>query len=164
MGTRAFLGIGSNLGDRLANLQQAVDLLGATKGIRVVACSRVYETAPVGGVEQPDFLNVVIEVETDLPARELLAACMRVEQELGRIRETRWGPRTIDIDLLIYDEEEIDEPDLIVPHPRMHERSFVMMPLLELESNPMLPAGLEAAGATPEGDVRLFGPPLEHSG
>ena len=163
MATRAFLGLGSNLGNRLANLQHAADLLGATEGIRVVACSRVYETDPVGGVAQPDFLNAVLELETDLSARELLAACLQAEQELGRVRGVRWGPRTADVDLLIYDEAAIEEPDLIVPHPRMHERSFVMMPLLELDPDPMLPAGLRAADAKPDGEVRLFGPPLEHA-
>ena len=164
MPTRSFLGIGSNLGDRLSNLQRAADLLTGSDGIRLVACSRVYETDPVGGVAQPDFLNVVVEVETDLAARDLLAACLRVERELGRVRDVRWGPRTVDVDLLIYDRVEIEEPDLVVPHPRMHERSFVMMPLLELDPDPMLPSGIRAADAAPSGGVRLFAPPLEHPG
>lgn len=161
MSTRAFLGLGSNLGDRLANLQHGADLLAAAHGIELVASSRVYETDPVGGIEQPDFLNAVLEISTDLVASDLLARCVEVEAELGRTREIHWGPRTLDVDLLIYDEAEIVQPDLIVPHPRMHERSFVMMPLLELEPDPMLPGGIRPADVEPEGDVRLFGPPLE---
>jgi 2-amino-4-hydroxy-6-hydroxymethyldihydropteridine diphosphokinase len=159
--TRAFLGIGSNLGDRLANLQQGADLLAATAGVDVVASSRVYETDPVGGVEQPDFLNAVLEIETRFSATELLARCLEVESELGRTREVHWGPRTLDVDLLVFDDAEIAEPGLIVPHPRMHERAFVMMPLLELARDPMLPGGRRLVDAEPEGDVRLFGPPLE---
>jgi 2-amino-4-hydroxy-6-hydroxymethyldihydropteridine diphosphokinase len=159
--TRAFLGIGSNLGDRLANLQQGADLLAATAGVDVVASSRVYETDPIGGVEQPDFLNAVLEIETRLSATELLARCLEVESELGRTREVHWGPRTLDVDLLVFDDAEIAEPGLIVPHPRMHERSFVIMPLLELAPDPMLPGGRRLADAEPGGDVRLFGPPLE---
>jgi 2-amino-4-hydroxy-6-hydroxymethyldihydropteridine diphosphokinase len=159
--TRAFLGVGSNLGDRLANLQQGADLLAATTGIDMVASSRVYETDPVGRVEQPDFLNAVLEIETRLSATELLARCLEVEDELGRTREVHWGPRTLDVDLLVFDDAEIAQPGLVVPHPRMYERSFVMMPLLELEPDPMLPGGRRAADAEPEGEVRLFGPPLE---
>jgi len=160
VGTRAFLGVGSNLGDRLEHLQRAVDLLDAMPGVDVVASSRTYETDPVGGVEQPDFLNAVLEVSTDLSARDLLARCLAVEAELGRTREVHWGPRTLDVDLLGYDDATIAEPDLVVPHPRMHERSFVMTPLLELEPEPMLPGGRRVVDAEPEGEVRLFGPPL----
>ena len=163
MGARAFLGLGSNLGDRLGNLQRAVDFLSATNRVRVMRSSRVYETDPVGGVEQPDFLNAVIEVETDLSARDLLATCAGVEEALERVREVRWGPRTIDVDLLVYNELEIDEPDLVLPHPRMHERAFVMLPLLELEPDPMLPGGRRAGNASPEGSARPFAPPLAQS-
>jgi 2-amino-4-hydroxy-6-hydroxymethyldihydropteridine diphosphokinase len=105
--TRAFLGIGSNLGDRRANLQRGADLLAACAGIDLMASSRVYETDPVGGIDQPDFLNAVLEIETDLPASNLLARCSEVEAGLGRTREIHWGPRTLDIDLLIYDAAEI---------------------------------------------------------
>ncbi len=168
MGTRAFLGLGSNLGDRLANLQQAVDLLNAAAGVRVTRTSRVYETDPVGGPPQPDYLNAVIEVETVLPARELLAACGRVERRLGRVCDVRWGPRAIDVDVLTFDEEEIDEPELRVPHPRMHERGFVLLPLLELEPDPMLPGGRRAPalrlGSGVAVGVRVFASPLEISG
>jgi 2-amino-4-hydroxy-6-hydroxymethyldihydropteridine diphosphokinase len=102
-----------------------------------------------------------LEIDTRLSAAELLARCLEVEDALGRTREVHWGPRTLDVDLLVFDDAEIAEPGLVVPHPRMHERSFVMMPLLELEPDPMLPGGRRAADAEPEGEVRLFGPPLE---
>ena len=140
MKVRAMVGLGSNLGDRLANLQRAVDLLAAREGLRVLRTSRVYETAPVGP-PQPDYLNSVAELETSLSARELLDACLGVEREMGRERAERWGPRVIDLDLLTYGREEIDEPGLTVPHPRMHDRAFVLVPLLELDPDPLLPDG-----------------------
>ena len=142
MGARAFLGLGTNLGDRLANLQRAVDLLAATSGIRVVRSSRVYETAPVGP-PQPDFLNAVIEVDTDLEPHDLLAAAAAVERALHRVRDVRWGPRTIDVDVLTYDDQMIDTPDLTVPHPRMHERGFVARPTDGPRARPA-PAGWPA--------------------
>ena len=108
MGERAFLGLGTNLGDRLANLQLAVDLLAATPGIRFVRSSRIYETAPVGP-PQPDFLNAVVEVDTDLEPHDLLAAGAAVERELHRVRDVHWGPRTIDVDMLVFDERTIDD-------------------------------------------------------
>jgi 2-amino-4-hydroxy-6-hydroxymethyldihydropteridine diphosphokinase len=161
--SRAFLGLGSNLGDRLENLHRALDLLEA-RGIRVVRSSRVYETDPVGGPEQPDHLNAVVEVEAPGLARELLEACLAVEEELGRVRGERWGPRTVDLDVLTFDDETIDEPDLQVPHPRMHERGFVLIPLLELDADPPLPGGRRASGvrlgALALGGVRLHAPPL----
>jgi 2-amino-4-hydroxy-6-hydroxymethyldihydropteridine diphosphokinase len=140
---RAFLGLGSNLGDRLANLTQAVKSL-ALGGLTIVRTSRVYETAPVGP-PQPDYLNAVVEVDTDLSARELLDACLGVERQMGRVRAERWGPRVIDIDLLTFGREVIDELGLTVPHPRMHERAFVLAPLLELEADPPLPGGRRVA-------------------
>jgi 2-amino-4-hydroxy-6-hydroxymethyldihydropteridine diphosphokinase len=149
-GVRAFIALGSNLGDRLGNLQAAVDGLAGTKGVRVLRTSRVYETDPVGP-PQPDYLNAVVLVETSLSARELLEACLAVERAMGRERGERWGPRTIDLDLLVYGREEIHEPGLDVPHPRMHERGFVLAPLLELEADPALPGGRRLA------DVRLAG-------
>src|SRR5437588_1763279 len=136
---RALLGLGSNLGDRLANLQRAVDLLGARDGIGVRGSSRVYETDPVGGPPQPEYLNAVIEVETALDPYGLLGACREVEDALGRERLERWGPRTIDVGILTFGDQDIDQPDLIVPHPRMHERGFVLVPLLELDADPPLP-------------------------
>jgi 2-amino-4-hydroxy-6-hydroxymethyldihydropteridine diphosphokinase len=138
---RALLGLGSNLGDRLANLQAVVDLLGRRPGVHVLRSSRVYETDPVGGPPQPKYLNAVVEIETSLEPHELLSACLEVEGELGRVRVERWGPRTIDVDLLTFDERTVDEPDLVVPHPRMHERAFVLLPLAELDADPMLPGG-----------------------
>jgi 2-amino-4-hydroxy-6-hydroxymethyldihydropteridine diphosphokinase len=127
--TRAYLGLGSNLGDRLAHLQRAVDALAAVDGIAVVAVSRVYETAPVGGPEQGDFLNAVLAVDTTLDAFALLAAAQAAERGEQRVRTVRWGPRTLDVDVLRFGEERIATPDLEVPHPRMHERAFVLAPL-----------------------------------
>ncbi len=165
MGTtvRAFLGLGSNLGDRLGALRAAVDLLAAVPGVRVVRSSRVYETEPVGP-PQPDYLNAVLEVETVLSPRELLDACLGVERRLGRVRGKRWGPRTIDVDVLTFGDLEVDEPGLQVPHPRMHERGFVLAPLLELAADPPLPGGRRVATLRPPPGslrgIRPFGPPL----
>lgn len=160
----AFLGLGSNLGDRLTTLQRAVDLLGAERGIAIERCSRVWETDPIGGPEQGDFLNVVIAADVDVAPLDLLAACQRVEAALGRVRDVRWGPRTIDVDVLLFGEQEIDEPGLTVPHPRMHERAFVLMPLLDLEPDPVLPDGTRLLdvrlGPHAAGGVRPFAPPL----
>src|SRR5918995_6446459 len=141
MGAVAFLGLGSNLGDRLTNLQAAVDALQVEPGLRVTASSRVWETVPVGGPPQPDYLNAVIRIETDLSARDLLDTGRRVEARLGRVRTERWGARTIDIDVLLFDEETIDESDLVVPHPRLSQRAFVLLPLLEVTPDPILPDG-----------------------
>ena len=167
MGVQAFLGLGSNLGDRLANLQRAVDLLDRRTGISVLRSSRVYETDPVGGPSQPDYLNAVLEVDTMLAPPDLLRACLDVEEALGRVRDERWGPRTVDIDILTYGDERIalDDPPLEVPHPRMHERMFVLAPLLELDADPPLPgnrrvASLRVSPAALTGGVRLFAPPL----
>jgi 2-amino-4-hydroxy-6-hydroxymethyldihydropteridine diphosphokinase len=132
--TRAYLGLGSNLGDRRALLRHAIEALD-WGDVVVTARSRVYETTPVGGPEgQPDFLNQVIAVDTTLGARSLWERCSAVEAALGRSRdhEPRWGPRPIDIDVLLFGDEIIVEPDLIVPHPRMHERAFVLIPLAEI--------------------------------
>jgi 2-amino-4-hydroxy-6-hydroxymethyldihydropteridine diphosphokinase len=160
---RAFLALGSNLGDRLGHLRRAAVLLSERAGVRFVRSSRVYETAPVGP-PQPDYLNAVIEVETTLGARDLLRVCLDVEQAMGRVRGERWGPRVIDVDVLTFDDERIDEPDLVVPHPRMHERAFVLVPLLELTPDPMLPGGVRVADLrTSDGavsDVRAVAPPL----
>jgi 2-amino-4-hydroxy-6-hydroxymethyldihydropteridine diphosphokinase len=125
---RAFLGLGSNLGDRAAYLQGAVDALPD-----VVAVSRFYETDPVGGPEgQPPYLNAVVELDTELSPGDLLDWCRRLEAAAGRVRTERWGPRTLDVDVLLVGDLVIDEPDLQVPHPRMWERSFVLIPLAEL--------------------------------
>jgi 2-amino-4-hydroxy-6-hydroxymethyldihydropteridine diphosphokinase len=163
----AYLALGANLGDRLRSLQAAVDLLDAHPDIEVVRSSRVYETEPVGP-PQPAYLNAVLEVRTDLEPRPLLEACLAVERELGRVRAERWGPRAIDVDVLTYDDVEMSEPDLAIPHPRMHERGFVLVPLAELDPDPMLPGrrslgGLRLSPAAVLG-VRLFAPPLRTQG
>jgi 2-amino-4-hydroxy-6-hydroxymethyldihydropteridine diphosphokinase len=133
---RAYLGIGSNLGDRADHLQGAVDGLAATNGITVVAISPVYETEPVGGPAQPEYLNAVVALDTDLTPRQLLEVAQRLEQEAGRVRGERWGARTLDVDLLLVGDEHVDDPDLVLPHPRLFERAFVMVPLADLD--PML--------------------------
>lgn len=160
----AFLGIGSNVGDRLGHLQRAVDLLGRSAGIRVRRSSRVWETDPVGGPPQPEFLNVVVEVDTDLAPLDLLRECNRVEADLGRTRDVRWGPRTIDIDVLLIDRLTIDDRALSVPHPRMHRRAFVLLPLLDLDPNPTLPDGTRLVdvrlGPDAAGGARPYAPPL----
>ncbi len=157
----AYLGLGSNLGDRLATLQHAVDLLAADPGIIVRRTSRVWETDPVGGPEQPDFLNIVAEIDTDLEPLDLLAVANRVEYELGRVRDVRWGPRTVDIDILLIDDLTIADDRLTVPHPRMHERAFVLMPLLELIDDPILPNGTRLLAVRIPGQAaHPFAPPL----
>ena len=130
---RAYLGIGSNLGERLAYLQLAVDELAATAGMQVVGVSPVYETAPVGGPEQPDYLNAVVAVDTALTAHELLRVAHHIEDAAERVRTVRWGPRTLDVDVLLVGDERVDDPDLVVPHPRMTERAFVVVPLADLD-------------------------------
>jgi 2-amino-4-hydroxy-6-hydroxymethyldihydropteridine diphosphokinase len=130
---RAYLGLGSNVGDRLAHLQGAVDGLGATPGVDVVAVSPVYETAPVGGPPQDDYLNAVVAVESDLDARALLRVAQDLEARAGRVRAERWGPRTLDVDVLLVGDVAVDEEDLVVPHPRMRERAFVLAPLADLD-------------------------------
>ena len=133
METTAFVGIGSNLGDRKANLRAAVELLSAEEGVEVVALSEIRETEPVGPVEQGPFLNGAVELRTSLEPRELLQRLLSVENRLGRMRDERWGPRTIDLDLLLYGDEAIEEPGLTVPHPRLHERRFALEPLADLD-------------------------------
>jgi 2-amino-4-hydroxy-6-hydroxymethyldihydropteridine diphosphokinase len=131
--TRAYLGIGSNLGDRLAYLQLAVEHLAATSGVRVVAVSSVYETDPVGGPVQDDFLNAVVAVDTDRSPRDLLSACAAAEAAAQRVRDERWGPRTLDVDVLWIDGYTSEDPVLTVPHPRAFERAFVLAPLHDLD-------------------------------
>jgi 2-amino-4-hydroxy-6-hydroxymethyldihydropteridine diphosphokinase len=142
---RAYLGIGSNLGDRLTHLQDAVDGLAATDGVDVVAVSSVYETDPVGGPEQPAYLNAVVALDTDLTAPDLLRAAQRLEAEAHRVRAQRWGPRTLDVDVLLVGDEEVHEPDLEVPHPRLWERGFVLAPLGDVAP------GLVARGGSESG-------------
>lgn len=130
---RAALGLGSNLGDREAHLQQAVNSLGDDPGVTVVAVSSLVETVPIGGPEQPDYLNAVVIVDTVLSATDLLALAQKCEQSAGRVREERWGPRTLDVDILAYDAVVMDQAVLTLPHPRAIERAFVMVPWAEVD-------------------------------
>jgi 2-amino-4-hydroxy-6-hydroxymethyldihydropteridine diphosphokinase len=136
---RAYVGLGANLGPREVTILRAVELLGAIEGIEVLELSRLRETEPVGVMEQPTFLNGAVALETTLSPRELLDALLSVERELGRVRGERWGPRTIDLDLLAYDGETVDEQGLRVPHPRLHERRFALEPLADLEPELEIP-------------------------
>jgi 2-amino-4-hydroxy-6-hydroxymethyldihydropteridine diphosphokinase len=146
--TRAYVGLGTNLGDREAMLRSALEQLAAEPGVEVVAVSAFRDTAPVGVVDQPRFLNAAASVQTSLPARELLDRLLGIERRLGRTREgPRFGPRTIDLDLLLYGDERIDEPGLEVPHPRLHERLFALEPLRDLDPDLVVP------GHGPLGDL-----------
>lgn len=147
--TRAFLGLGSNLGERRELLAAAVAAIPD-----LVAVSPLYETDPVGGPEQGAFLNLVVELDTPMSARELLVLCSELEAAADRVREVRWGPRTLDVDVLWVDGETVTEPDLVLPHPRMWERRFVLAPLRDLAPDLVSAAQVEAA----EGDVRPVGP------
>jgi 2-amino-4-hydroxy-6-hydroxymethyldihydropteridine diphosphokinase len=155
---RAYLALGSNLGDRAAYLQRAVDALASAGSVRVVAVSRVYETAPVGGPPQDAFLNAVVAVDTDLEPRSLLSLAQDLERDAARERGERWGPRTLDVDILLFENVQMDTADLTIPHPRMWERGFVLAPLRDVSSN------LVDAAATWEGvreaGVSLSIPPL----
>ena len=138
---RAVLALGANLGDRFATLQSALDGVHAFEGIRVVAASPVVETDPVGGPDQPDYLNAVLLVDTRLAPLELLAACQQVELDHGRERSVRWGPRTLDIDVISYDAIVADSGQLVLPHPRAAERAFVLAPWLAVDPDAALPSG-----------------------
>ena len=133
---KAYIGLGSNLGEREAQIRLALDDLARLPETRLVRASSLYDSEPVGDVDQPNSLNAVAELETELTARQLLWNLQLIERRLGRTRTRRWGPRTIDLDLLLFGPEVIDEPDLQVPHPELARRSFVMVPLVELD--PML--------------------------
>jgi 2-amino-4-hydroxy-6-hydroxymethyldihydropteridine diphosphokinase len=143
---RAYVGLGANLGDREATMRRAIELL-AQDGIEVVGISEFRETEPVGYVDQPRFLNAAVAVETELPPRELLDRLLAVERALGRSRDgPRYGPRTIDLDLLLYGDEVVDQPGLTVPHPRLAERRFALEPLADLDPGLVVP-GLGAVSA-----------------
>lgn len=135
----AFLGMGSNIGDRFAQIEQAVRFLEDSCAIEVNKLSSVYETEPVGYLDQPKFLNLVCQIQTTLTPHQLLRLVQSIEQQLKRKRTIRWGPRTIDIDILLFGNQIIHDPDLIIPHPRMLQRSFVMIPLAELDPDRMIP-------------------------
>ena len=136
---RAYIGLGSNLGDRERAIEEAVGLLRAHPGMEIVATSTLRETVPWGPVAQPRFLNGAVAVETTLEPRALLGVLLDVERRLGRVREERWGPRTIDLDLLLYADAVVEEPGLTVPHPHLHERAFVLEPLHELDPGLVVP-------------------------
>jgi len=138
--TCAYVGLGANLGDREQTLSAAVDALAGEAGIEVVAVSTLRDTEPVGVGEQPRFLNGAVELETTLSARELLDRLLAVEQSFGRVRISGGhGPRTLDLDLLLYGDEVLEEPGLTIPHPRLHERRFVLEPLAELAPGLLVP-------------------------
>lgn len=135
----AFVGLGSNLETPARQLTEALDALAGLPGTTVVRRSSFYRTAPVGFVDQPDFVNAVVWLRTELGPRELLAALLRIECDHGRVRAIRNGPRTLDLDLLIHDDAVLHEDALTVPHPRMHERAFVMVPLAEIAPDVVVP-------------------------
>jgi 2-amino-4-hydroxy-6-hydroxymethyldihydropteridine diphosphokinase len=132
------LALGSNLGDRLANLQAGLDAL-CGEGLDCHAVSAVFQTAPVGGPEQGDFLNAVLLARSALPAPALLRRCQQAEAALGRVRTVRWGPRTLDVDIITCDAEVSADPDLTLPHPRAHERAFVLAPWADVDPDACLP-------------------------
>lgn len=148
MSRRAFLGLGSNLGERRNYLRTAVEAMPD-----LVRVSSLYETDPIGGPDQGAFLNCVVELDTDLSPRDLLELCRTLEQAAERVRIERWGPRTLDVDVVYIEGETVDEPDLIVPHPRWRDRAFVMIPLGELA-----PDLLEGWTDPAQGEVRNDGP------
>ena len=144
--TLAYVGLGANIGEPRAQLLAAWDALGRIPQTRAIARSGLYRSAPVGYEDQPEFLNCVAKLDTSLAPRALLSHLQQVERDLGRVRSFRDAPRTIDLDLLLYGSESIDTPDLVVPHPRMHERAFVLEPLVELDPGAMIPGRGSAAG------------------
>ena len=137
--TVAYVGMGANLGEPRAQLLAAWDALGRVADTRAIARSSLYRSAPIGYADQPAFLNCVAKLETALPAHALLAHLQEIERDLGRVRSFRNAPRTIDLDLLLYGSETMDAPGLTLPHPRMHERAFVLVPLLELDTGATIP-------------------------
>jgi 2-amino-4-hydroxy-6-hydroxymethyldihydropteridine diphosphokinase len=137
--TAVVLALGSNLGDRQDILQGAVDAIVGLPGVRVTAVSPVYETVPVGGPAQPDYLNAAVLADAALPARELLDRLHEIEAAFDRVRLVRWGPRTLDIDMITFGRERSDDPELTLPHPRAHERAFVLAPWHDADPDAELP-------------------------
>ena len=167
MRARAVLSAGTNLGDRLGTLQACVQAIGRFPDTDVLAISPVYETAPVGGPPQPDYLNAVLLIRTGLPPRDLLDAIHGLEAGFGRVRAERFGPRTLDIDIICYAGQVSDDPELTLPHPRAHERAFVLAPWHDIDPGAELPghgpvagllAGLDRAGVRPVPGAVLQGP------
>ena len=145
--TVAYVGLGANVGPREVTLLRAVDLLAEEDEVDVLAVSQLRETDPVGMVDQPRFLNGAARIDTSLSPGALLELLLRIEQSLGRVREERWGPRTVDLDLLVYGDQTVDEPGLRVPHPRLYERRFALEPLAELDPELVVPGLGSVAGA-----------------
>jgi 2-amino-4-hydroxy-6-hydroxymethyldihydropteridine diphosphokinase len=137
--TKAFIGLGANLGDPEAQVRRALAALAELPGTRLLAASSLYRSAPVGVIAQPDFINAVAAAETTLAARALLEALLAAERRFGRRRDFPGAPRTLDLDLLLYGDRVITEPGLVVPHPRMHERAFVLAPLAEIAPDIAIP-------------------------
>jgi 2-amino-4-hydroxy-6-hydroxymethyldihydropteridine diphosphokinase len=144
------LALGSNLGDRLANLRAGLDVLSASGEITVTSVSPVYETAPVGGPDQPDYLNAVIVGRTELPARAILRLAQTAEQAAGRVRSVRWGPRTLDVDVIAVGDERSEDAELTLPHPRARERAFVLVPWLAADPAATLPGEGPVSGLLSE--------------
>ena len=134
----AYLGLGSNIGDKQSYLEQGIQMLSQQEGITVTKISSIYETAPWGYTQQDDFMNLVVEIRTELIPEKLLAICQNIETSLGRTRTIKWGPRTIDIDILLYGEKVVDTENLKIPHPYLLERDFVVVPLVEINPDLMI--------------------------
>lgn len=139
--TAAFIGLGSNMGDRIGNIREAVDLLNKADGITVTGKSSLYETAPVGFLDQSDFINAAVEIDTVLNAHELLDVTKEIENKLERKRVIKWGPRSIDLDILLYDNLVLNEEHLHLPHPEVINRAFVLVPLAEIAGGVKHPCG-----------------------
>ncbi len=152
---KAYLGIGTNIGDRMKNLQDSIDSLNLLPMTSVTDVSNIYETDPVGYDNQDDFLNIVVEVETELNPDNLLGACLGIEAGLGRIRTIKNGPRIIDIDLLLYENETSNTKTLVLPHPRMMERNFVLKPLLDLNFKSSIINGDDVVAKLTDDGVRF---------
>jgi 2-amino-4-hydroxy-6-hydroxymethyldihydropteridine diphosphokinase len=167
-GTKVVLALGSNLGDRLANLQAGVDVLCTEPGLDDVAVSPVYETDPVGGPAQPDYLNAVLVARTSLLPRAVLGRGQAAEAALGRVRDQRWGPRPLDVDVIVYGDQASADPELTLPHPRAHERAFVLAPWHDVDPSAVIPghgqvadllAAVGTTGIRLRADARLRPPP-----
>jgi 2-amino-4-hydroxy-6-hydroxymethyldihydropteridine diphosphokinase len=165
--TAAHIALGSNLGNRAANLRTALEMLAQTAGISITAVSAIYETAPVGGPEQDPYLNACAALVTKLTPTRLLLMMLDIEKKMGRVRKVRWGPRIIDLDLLLYGEIMMNTPLLELPHPRMSERDFVLIPLADIAPNQIIPGlnqtvALILAGRPMNEEVKLYLPPGWH--
>lgn len=150
----SYLSLGSNQGDKKANLEKALDLLKRIPEIQLLKVSSYYETEPWGGVEQDSFINIAVEIETSMNPHELLTKCQEIEYIIGRKRSIHWGPRTIDIDILTYQDQKIKTEKLTIPHPYMEEREFVLAPLREISPDLILPSGLAIQEKEGQGKIK----------